>query len=335
MSNPKLILGMLGSETAAFALLFAPGDTWLVLSGFLAFHAVASFFLALFVMTLLPKEYHQPRFWALSFLFLSALFTPGLSIFGLLLGLLIASYFPKLTQHLPYANIWIPSFTSAAETRGPRFGQGGLTARLKDRSAGVETRMQALLAVQAMPTRMASDLLRGMLDDPIDDIRLVAYGLLDQQEKAINSKITAELVRLEATEDQAAKQASLRYLAELYWELIYQGLAQGDVREHALAEAIRFANEAIDIDGTDAQTWVILGKLLTEKGYIEAANSLFENAVKNGYPFARLLPFFTEIAYNQRDFARVRELAASVGKLENSEKIANVMAFWAKREPAR
>ncbi len=46
--------------------------------------------------------------------------------------------------------------------------------------------MTALLAMQSMPARTVSPVLQGMLADPLDDIRLLAYGILDNHERSVD-----------------------------------------------------------------------------------------------------------------------------------------------------
>jgi hypothetical protein len=92
--------------------------------------------------------------------------------------------------------------------------------------------MKALLALQNVPTRQSSGILREALADSADDLRLLAYGMLDAREQQLTHRIEQALQRHRngrAGTDEARYLAA-RELAELYWELVYQELVQGDMR---------------------------------------------------------------------------------------------------------
>jgi hypothetical protein len=85
--------------------------------------------------------------------------------------------------------------------RDPRRGRAA-RAQLGNTRAPLPERMTALVAMQSMPTRTASPVLRELLADSTDDIRLLAYGMLDGAEKQLTQKILAELPRLESADSR-------------------------------------------------------------------------------------------------------------------------------------
>ncbi|MFP3656764.1 sugar ABC transporter permease, partial [Burkholderia sp. SIMBA_052] len=78
------------------------------------------------------------------------------------------------------------------------------------------------------PARTVSPLLQGMLADPLDDIRLLAYGILDNREKTLTQQILVERpkldVKLHPELSDAERAHANRTLAQLYSELIYENL---------------------------------------------------------------------------------------------------------------
>lgn len=328
MINLKFASTAVMLESGALAVLFSDQPPGLLLLAFLSLHAAASACLALFVWILMPSHYQRPRRWALAFLFAFSFFIPFMGLIGLFVGVLVASYLPRLRLNTPFRNISVPEYNNLSGNVKVSYGQGGLRARLQDTGASLESRMKALMAIQQMPSRDASPLLREMLSDPSDDIRLVAYGMLDQREKAINQKITLELAAIAGEQAETQRHASVRHLAELYWELIYQGLVQGDVRKHALEQSMDYTVMALEFVPGDAGMWVLQGKLITALGQVQAAVFAFRNAIDLGFPRTRLLPYLAEIAYTQRDFAEVKRLLSEMSTFDNSDKTLTLTRFW-------
>ena len=333
MLNVKLASLAVALESSAVAALLIDAPAAQIVLGFLLVHAAASACLALFAWSLMPQHYRQPRKWALLFLFSFSFFIPVLGLIGLFTGILVAAYLPRASDAQPFETVPIPEYVNLSGNAKVRYDAGGIRARLLDQSASIESRLKAMMAIQQMPSRQSSPLLREMLTDPADDIRLVAYGMLDQREKAINSKITEELANLATSQSPGAHQTSLRHLAELYWELVYQGLVQGDVRKHAIGQSMEYVAESLLLTPDEPGLWVLQGKLINELGQITAASLAFDRALQLGYPAIRLLPYQAEIAFNQRDFPRVRRLLGEMSSFDNSEKTQALVRFW--RKPDR
>lgn len=328
MLNLKLASLAIALESGALASLLTDAPPPAVMAGFLLLHAGASACLALFAWALLPAHYRRPRGWTLLFLFSFSFFIPLLGLIGLFAGILVATYLPRARHSDPFDTVSIPEYANLSANARAGFDAGGIRARLQDRTASLESRLKAMMAIQQMPSRLSSPLLREMLTDPADDIRLVAYGMLDQREKAINQKINEELANLEQHPGTAARQVSLRHLAELYWELVYQGLVQGDVRKHAIDQSMEFVAQSLQLAPEDPGLWVLQGKLINELGQVSAARVAFDRAIQLGYPAIRLLPYQAEIAFNQRDFRQVQLLLQAMSTLDNAPSTQALVRFW-------
>ena len=79
------------------------------------------------------------------------------------------------------------------------FNDGGLQDVLRH-APDTEKRMAALFATRRMPPREAIPILKLALRDPADDVRLLAYSMLDKQESEINLRIEAALRQLAVAE---------------------------------------------------------------------------------------------------------------------------------------
>ncbi|WP_051711267.1 hypothetical protein [Andreprevotia chitinilytica] len=300
-------------------------DTWLLIHLFLVLSQTL-LLLPGFSM-LYPKQQGRVLLVLLPF----GVLLPGIGSFGLVIAAELALRFPEQAQAATFRVLPVPEFTLRTAQREVRYGIGGVRARLADPHAPSESRLNALLTLNAMPQRLSSGLLRDLLDDPEEDLRLLAYGMLDQEEKRINAQInTAMQTYRDETGDHKVDAA--RRLAYLYWEQVYQGVVQGDVRQYVLAQAIRYADEVLAVLPAEAELWVLRGKVLSANGDTERAWAAYLCARAMGYPEVRLLPYLAEHAFARRDFADVRSLIGDLDPLHLNDTMAPVARFW--RKPA-
>lgn len=299
------------------------------LLGFLVLHGLASLCLAVFVSIALPRYLRKPAPAIITLLFGFSFFIPILGLIGQIIGVLVARFLPRVVPDLPYADIPAIEFEFPPREIRERtkYGQGGLTARLKDAGVPKETRFKSLLALQGMPPRIANPLLQDMLSDTTDEVRLVAYGILDNQEKKINQLIYEEIEKLGAADAPEFRLISLRRLAELYWELVYGGLVQGDVRDHAMSEAGRYLDQAMQATPDDAGLWFLKGRMLLYKRD-PAGEAALHRCVANGMDESRVLPYLGQIAYERRDFAEVRRIFSSLSEAQYAARLRPAVRYW-------
>lgn len=300
------------------------------LLGFLVMHGFASLCLAVFVSIALPRHLRSPAPAIITLLFGFSFFIPILGLLGQIIGVIVTRYLPRVVADLPYAEIPPIEFEFPPREIRERtkYGQGGLISRLKDAGVPKETRFKSLLALQGMPPRIANPLLQDMLGDPTDEVRLVAYGILDNQEKNINQQVHDEIENLRAASTPALQLISLRRLAELYWELVYGGLVHGDVRDHAMSEAHRYVDQAMQVAPDDAGLWFLKGRMLLYRRD-PAAEAAFHRAVANGMEESRVLAYLGEIAFERRDYAEVRRIFSALSEAQYAARLRPAVRYWA------
>jgi tetratricopeptide (TPR) repeat protein len=321
-------LAAIALEAGGLVSVFSYSSSQNLLFAYLAAHALASALVATVLFPLLTREQRSRPLHPYLFFFAVAFFVPVLGVAGLLGAVLIGRLVPEKaraeTIEMHEAPVYDPRAGEVASVRS----KGGVRVQLGDSGAPVETRLKALLAVQALPARVANPMVREMLSDPSDDLRLVAYGILDAREKSINARIHAASQRL-AQMPPARERAQLeRQLADLYWELVYQGLVQGDLRDHAMAQSRRHLDQALSLDPEDAGLWALCGRLASQEGDYGEAERAFERARQFGLPEARVLPYLAEVAFRQRRFDEVQALAGRLAAGPQVQRIAQVLRYW-------
>ncbi|TMS58561.1 lipopolysaccharide N-acetylglucosaminyl transferase [Imbroritus primus] len=324
----KWLLGGTVAQGAAFAMLFRTGSGAADITAFLALQIVAALLLAAAAWCMLPKAYRQPFAWSYGYLALLCFLIPG---FGWLVcagSLLAARVLPSLRSRDGIAQITLPQFVTHLLTR-VRHGSGGhLRAQLGNAQAPISKRMTALVAMQSVPARMATPVLRNLLGDPVDDVRLLAYGMLDRAEKDLTRKILQELPRLEAAHTDSERYAVAKRLADLYWELIYQGLVQGDVYDYTAEQVERYASMALDIEPNNAALWYMRGRLAVTRHQFADADRYLERAEKQGFARERLVPAMAESAFLQRDFSRAASIMGSFSSHSPLPLLKPLLRYW-------
>ena len=331
----SLALAALGLDIAGLWLLIAFGggapESFSRLAGYFAAHAGASVLASLVLVATVPGPSRlQPR-WAFAFFFTLCFYIPVFGVPGLLAVAVVARLVPRRGRGQMFATAAGPKFAPHSDQADALHAHGPVRAQLSNPAATVAVRMRALLAIQDLPSRVANPIIRGMLSDPADDVRLVAYGILDGREKAINARIQAARARLSGAEPLARLMAE-KELAELYWELIYQGLVQGDLQKHAAEQAEKHFAAALALAPEDAALWVLGGRLAALAGQHERAEQAFMRAAQFGLPEVRALPYLAEVAFRMRRFDRVRLLLERIAQTSHTQRMAQVIAYWNARD---
>ncbi len=312
----------------AIASLLQPAGALDPLLRFLALQAVAGLAEAFVLRALLPARYCEPRALSLLLLWISCTFVPLFGGLVVLVSCIWAALFPGNKDSDQLADVPRPQFVTYLVSRVSHGGGARLQARLANTQVSATDRLSALVAIQNMPTRTTGTLLRELLADPLEDIRLIAYGTLDHAENEIMQKIFQTSKTLEATDSDAERHALNRMLAELYFELVYQNLVQGAVYRHTLQQADRYAQAALETDQNDAALWLIRGRLALANGLPDAAHAHIGRALELGFPRERLVPWLAEADFLRGDYSRVSQLLASLGNAAALPTLKPVVKYW-------
>ena len=156
--------------------------------------------------------------------------------------------------------------------------------------------------------------------------------MLDAKEKIISKEIRYESEQLSQRLTPEQQYDSLRHLAELNWELVYAGLAQGELRQHILGQARKYADAALALGVTPGSGLVfLLGRILLEQGDQAGAQLAIEQAVTLGQSKTSALPYLAEIAFLRRDFLTVHQIMQKLTLLNLASRTRAVEDFWVKR----
>lgn len=297
---------------------------------FLTLQVLASLSLVLVAGPVIMRHYHRTTGWLYLYVFVGCLFMPvvGMLVFFLLwlmIALLGYSFVP-----LASANRIEPPGFVARLVRGMVYGGGTrIRARLENPDSSDSDRMAAMTALQSMPIHLTEEVLRNLLSDQKEELRLLAYGLMDSAEKGIMEEIARTQQKLEKNGLAGKEEGYLHArMAQLYWELIYQRLVAGDVYQYVLDRVMEHARFAVSIDEEEGQMWYLLARCSLLRKQPEQAAHYLGHAARHDFPRERLLPWQAEAAFLQRNFTDVRRHLASVDYSLAAAQLQPGIRFW-------
>jgi len=328
-----LIILAVAFEAAGVSALFANFAAAWRLPGYLLGHAMASLLFSVILWQFMPERYRHPIPRAAVFLFIIQFFIPFIGSIGLSTGLMLALRLPRKNRPKLWHEIDNPDlpYRPSEVSSQPLYSQGGLAQVLYEASS-VEKRIRAVMATKQMSNRDAIVILQQALKDTSDDVRLLAYAMLDEKEKKITDRIKSgqhALAQAEAEHRQQDSIAQQILLAGHYWEMAYLGLAQGGVKAHFLSLAVQSCQYVLT-HTRDAGILRLLGRIYIETEQITAAEDAFLEAIEQGLPRPQLLPYLAEVAWLQRNFRKVHQLIAELSTTAQPihQSLYGVLQYW-------
>lgn len=210
------------------------------------------------------------------------------------------------------------------------YGAGGVILHLFQDNAPIKERSAALFALRECPLSQINPLIHELLPDTSDDIRLLAFNILEGQESSIMSRIEALLLRLKTVPDgePLIKAQCQKSLALLHWELIHHHLIEIELEETIINKAIASALSALTVLSDDAVLWALLGKLYQHRQQDLLAVEAFETAMSCHSAPTEVLPYLAEIRFKQGDYSAIQALLSQSDALLDMMQIAPVKRFW-------
>ena len=334
MLNLKFGISALMLELGAWsgpALLQGYSDAALL--SYLIVHGMACVMLSLFLLPLLSGTQAKPRTPVLALMAAFSYTVPIAGFIGVTLAVIVLRIYRSPATQDAFESLRLPDFDRHQRIQGS-FRQSGLRSFLGNSQAPMQTRMRAMVALQRVSGRIASPLLRTVLSDPSEDLRLLAYGMLDTLEKRINRTIDSELDALrqaQETEGDApgplATESNYR-LSDLYWELVYQELVQGDLRDHTIKESLRYCENVLEHRPEHPQLNLRRGRLLHLLGQTQAAEAAYGLARALGLPATRVLPYQAELCFQRRDFEKARQFVHELAQWRALPRLRPILDYW-------
>jgi tetratricopeptide (TPR) repeat protein len=306
-------------------------------AGLMSIHVLTSALSAALLTLLLPTRYSGSYLWSFVMLFVVSVFTSVLGLLLLFFGIQLARYFP-LPPDIDYGfeAVELPEYSIYPWNTTQGTGLSGVRERISQQNLNPEVRIQSLMALQQSSTKVATSLIGDLLSDHNDDIRLLAFGMLDGREKKFNHQITDIRKQLDSfsetslsIDDYYQKSNLLQRLGELHWELVYEDLVQGDLRQFSLRQAEQYTREALSLSKEqDAIALFQLAKILNASGRYPDALRTLQQAIGAGLSKGRAKPYLAEIAYNLRRYDLVKQVLGEMKDQVLTPKMRPLVSLW-------
>ncbi|MDC0707369.1 hypothetical protein POL68_02695 [Stigmatella sp. ncwal1] len=261
------------------------------------------------------------------FLFATAFCLPFVGVPAVALCLLVPSPMPPpAPERFRVIDLPEPPETDGLAEAQDVLGHEPLAELRQSRSA--ERRLALLLSTRYLGGGCAVRLQGSALKDPSDEVRLLAYGFLEARERDLYARMQALTQSLERTPPELRGPLHLER-AQYGWELVFLGLAQGELGTHVMHEAKAHAQQATRLLSQRGAPCLLLARLLLHLGETEEASKALEEATRRGLAPEAVAPYVAEVAFRERRFGAIRTALASMGSVSGMRPlIERLEAFW-------
>jgi polysaccharide biosynthesis protein PelE len=301
------------------------------LVAFLFAHAAACLLFSLALVRVLPDPYRKPAFASCLFVFTAIVFIPVMGMIGILASVVPALRQPRLDARVserkhPYMRN-LPALPVEQRGTDGASRSGDLADTL--RYAGdPDKRTAALIATLSLTDQYAVPLLRLALNDPEDDVRLLAYALLDRKEKTIEARIRDRKAQAGSGAPEQKIFLLHKALAHDYWALAHLGTSGGSTLLMLCGRAKEHVQAALRHRPQDGGLQFLSGRISLIEMQLDAASDAFENAKKAGIDARQIAPFFAEIAFLRRQYADVKTHLMQAGNGRSRPRLSKASTYW-------
>ena len=267
---------------------------------YIVLHFFSSFLIALALsgmLGMINKFKHLKReiFVVLTFLIFLT------SLFGIMFSIFLAFYIQKLkfkkSKEIKSVGLDVNSINLLITKR--RFGEGAIYNITKG-SPNFKLSVLAYITKNNMPNK--GEILKEALSDSNDEVRLMAFSVLSREEDKLNKVIFEKLEELKTAKE---KEKIYKDLGKLYWEFIYLGIVDENLKEFYL----NLAKENFEKSKNDYESMLYLGRIYLREKNIEKAKEMLEEVAKVD---KKAIPYLAEVYFYERNFKKTRELMAQI-----------------------
>lgn len=298
----------MGFEFTGAWLLWAGNLLEIKVSYLVLIHLLCSLLMAWILLYVLPHRYRLPQKSSIIFLCSIIFFIPLIGPLGLISSLLPTLIWPRSNQ-LSNATWQFATEPKLLENTIALSVNHPITeswiATVLQYHTSLDRRLTAVLATTKLPNKTAITLLRLALLDVEDDVRLLAYSLLDRKESSINHYISDQEQQLTHTTSHQQQALLHQDIAESCWDLVQLQLAQNEIEAHFLRKAIYHLNTALVLTPKNAGIYYLQGQIFLHQNKLKSATSAFSQAQKLGISYSQIAPYLAELNFKQRNFTHL------------------------------
>lgn len=294
-------------------------------------HLLSAIFVTFSYQLSLPKYFTNISRWFFLLIFLLCLAIP-------LFGIVISSFIIIVIYR---GRAQFRAYTETVDTTinlkhikpvFSQYGEGGAMMYLLKNTQSVVKRTDALLVLGRVALSKINKIMYELLADRSDEIRLLAFNILDYQESIIADDVDNLLALINPNDPNKYNQAKYeKNLAILYWELIYQSLTLHELQDAMVKQAENYALSAAVILKDDFNLKALLGRIYLFLKQLNMAKIEFEKALEANISPPKVLPYLAEIEFKQQNYIAVKNYLTQSDTLLDVPLVAPVVRFWNKQ----
>ncbi len=316
-------------EILAFKIEFKMTQDVAMMAKFFLFHIVSSFLMTYAQILFLPKAYKAQKKSISSLLFL---FNFMVAILGAIFSwLLIFWGFVKsqeVDSLVEVDDIDMEIISDGFPVIDRMFGEGALSSLLRDEKAPSSKKLKALSILTQMKSKESMTLIKETLSDNDDEVRLVGFSIIDNMEKKVNEKIH-ELKSIILTVRDDVKRANYQKdLAFTYWELIYQGLVDEQLKQYLIENILSEIKLAKKYISNDEKLYKLEGRVLLTQDKFTEAKEAFVKALDLGISEGEVSSFMAEISYQERNYSRIAYWMQKIPEQSLNYQLHSLRSIW-------
>ena len=209
-----------------------------------------------------------------------------------------------------------------------RYGEAAFLRFLRERNVPAEMKLKVMTILEQDKTPKDIMLLKEALSSEIDEVRLLAFNALSKLEESISAKIEENLEKLEKTKDEKERALIKKDIASFYWEMIYFGITDEEIRSFIISEIERYTNEANQTLKDDPECLFLLSRIKLKKGECEEAERLMKRAIELGFMKEKVVPYLAEVYYMKGEACKVKELFNNFYHLRLDPTLNPIVELW-------
>ncbi len=203
---------------------------------------------------------------------------------------------------------------------------------LTDEQAAYDSFAQ-LMSLRGQENTHAVPALRDKLQDSDDEVRLLAFAMLDRREGDIQRRIQQARGRLQTRENPSASASLNQALAESHLELVRSGLVGGAFATRALQTAEEHCRQGLAARPSTSLHMLLAAVLFEQKRFDDCRFVLFD-ALRDGAPPYPVLLMLAELAFEERRFDLVNECLTRLESLSGVPPTTELRDFWSRGRAA-
>ena len=186
---------------------------------------------------------------------------------------------------------------------------------------------RAVIATLSLDARRAAPLLRRAMKGDDDEVRLLAYALLQRREREIEVRIHRATTALANAAPELAAPLHGQVAVE-FWELASL-LPDADIGARSLcARAQEHVTRGLNLTPGDGALHFLQGRIALRLCDPGTAKVALETALAFGVPAGRVLPYLAEASFRQANYAELIQLVDSWRKIDARPRVAASIRYW-------